>query len=78
MAEHFNLSRNASSLNYDEGILSLEEEEDPRGLATSYMMYKVGKLQNVHTLCILAVIPWNRRNHAKQEARKHSSRACTP
>ena len=49
MEEHFNLSGNVSLSNYDEGILSLEE--DPRTLVTSYMMYKVGKLQNFPVLC---------------------------
>ena len=57
MEEHFNLSGNVSSSNYD-GILSLEEE-DPRTLVTSYMMYKVGKLQNFRVLCTFYVL-WQR------------------
>ena len=43
MEEHFNLSGNVSSSKYDEEILSLEEEQDPRSLVTTYMMYKIGK-----------------------------------
>ena len=36
------VDENVSKLEFDEDLISYEEE-DPRNLATSYVMYKIGK-----------------------------------